>query len=643
MNLHAELAKERRARLAAERLLKLRQEELHAANAQLGKHANALTEEIVERREEAHDLREQTDQALQDLKLAKSEIHIAKRRLWDSIETIEDGFAVFDEQHELIVANTAYLSVFDDMPLVGPGVSYPQLVSIMLEEGIVDIGQDRPQQWRARMLERWHQPKPEPLVIRLWNGRFVKLLDRRSADGDTVSLALDITDTIRNQKKLERAKDRAQAANRAKSAFLARMSHELRTPMNGVVGMADLLKDTELNEEQALFVETIRSSGTALLELINDVLDFSKLEAAKFVLVAQEFSLRELAADLIRLFEPAVQTKPVDLHLSCDANLPDRYIADHGRIRQILTNLIGNAVKFTESGSVTTTITAGAPDENGRLPIEFRIVDTGIGIPADRVDYIFGEFNQVDDQKNRKYEGTGLGLAISRQLAELMGGTVAVESREGEGSIFTLTVPLQPAQASNAPAAVSEVHVSGGLTQNALANEAQTVAEDVVRKMRILAAEDNKTNRLVFEKLIKSLNVELQFAENGRQALDAWREFRPDLVFMDISMPEMDGKEATLRIRREEAEYHLPRTPVCALTAHALQGDEDEILSSGLDHYLTKPLKKDLIFDQVRKAMPQGVEPVFEGDHAAPAVQNSLLATTEPTVILPEQRHQAAE
>lgn len=644
MNVHAELAKERRARLAAERLLKLRQDELHSANAQLGKHANALTEEIVERREEAHELREQTDQALQDLQLAKSEIHIAKRRLWDSIETIEDGFAVFDENHELIVANSAYLSVFDDMPMVGPGVSYPDLVAIMLEEGIVDIGQDTAGQWRGKLLDRWSKPKPDPLVIRLWNGRFVKLIDRLSSDGDTVSLALDITDTIRNQKKLERAKERAQAANRAKSSFLARMSHELRTPMNGVVGMADLLKETDLNEEQALFVETIRSSGNALLDLINDVLDFSKLEAAKFVLVPQEFSLSELAADLVRLFEPAVQTKPVDLHLIYQAGLPDRFCADQGRIRQILTNLIGNSVKFTEKGHVTISISASGEAEVGQVPVTIAVTDTGIGIPADRIDYVFGEFNQVDDQKNRKFEGTGLGLAITRQLAELMGGAIRVASREGEGSTFTVVLPMSPAVVIDAAGQGShDIHIHGGASATDQNSTQMRPADDVVRKMRILAAEDNKTNRLVFEKLVKNLNIELKFAENGRQAWDGWRDFQPDLVFMDISMPEMDGKEATLRIRREEAEYHLPRTIICALTAHAVQGDEDEILSSGLDHYLTKPLKKDKIFDQIRQAMPTGVEPVFDEMGSQKTQKPNLLAETEPKVFLSARRQQAAE
>ena len=457
MNLNAELIRERRARLAAERMLALRQRELEEANALLGRHANALTEEVVERREEAEDLREQTDQALQDLKVAQTEIHIAKRRLWDSIETIEDGFAVFDSNDELIVANTAYLSVFDELEMVAPGVGYANLVSVMLEEGIADIGELSPADWRQMVLERWATPKPDPLTIRLWNGRFIKLIDRRSADGDTVSLALDITDTIRNQRKLERAKDRAQAASRAKSSFLARMSHELRTPMNGVVGMADLLAETGLDEEQSLFVDTIRSSGKALLELINDVLDFSKLEAAKFVLVRAEFELRQLISEVLRLFEPAVQTRPVELKCEIDDGTGERFFGDPGRIRQVLTNLIGNAVKFTEEGSVHIRVSPYYMDGEVQSGICVSVRDTGVGIPKERLDYVFGEFNQVDDEKNRKFEGTGLGLSITRQLTDLMGGQISVESEEGVGSEFVVKLPLQSIENTSAQSEGIEV------------------------------------------------------------------------------------------------------------------------------------------------------------------------------------------
>ncbi len=781
MDMLVELTKERRARLAAERLLQFRQRELHEANAKLGKHANALTEEIVEKREEAVELREQTDKALQNLEEAQTEIHIAKRRLWDSIETIEDGFAVFDEDDRMIIANSAYLAMFDDMEIVGQGISCGELVDLLIEEGIADIGASTPQAWRETMVTRWSAAQLQPKVIKLWNGEFYKMLDRRSDDGDTVSLALNITDTIKNQRELERAMERAQEGNRAKSAFLARMSHELRTPMNGVVGMADLLTDTELDQEQSLYVDTIKSSGEALLVLINDVLDFSKLEAAKLVLANDRFDLEALLVVVLRLFQPALQAKPVELILDYDVALPRLFVGDQGRIRQVLTNLIGNAVKFTESGAVTITVSGTGEQTVGPLPLRICVHDTGIGIPAEKVDYEFGEFNQVEDDKNRKFEGTGLGLAITRQLVELMGGKISVSSEQGVGSEFVLELAIdvpddldQPKDAlpdwvrasyivgeqSAAQSILLRQLSSLGPTAKAISwaefsdlqdlrrqdllvaeladvegveaaqllkaaweeagpsmliyaqgpvpelHEADTIrilrkpiirsellaavqampepepgavaavaaeaenpepingqanamtgetigstdivetspgpvvpvdAPQTARRMRILAAEDNKTNRLVFQKLVKTLDIELTFAENGREAVEKWDSTRPDLVFMDISMPDMDGKEATARIRAKEAELGLARTPIVALTAHAVSGDEDDILSAGLDYYLTKPLRKEPIFERIDCAMPDAVKPVFPVASTAPVTPAASTAGLDLTAVAPSE------
>jgi len=285
------LARERRARMAAERLLELKQAELSQANRRLAHHAQSLSDEIVEKREETEALKEEKTQVLTELEDANAAVLIAERRLWDSVETIEDGFAVFDADDVMVAANSAYLAPFDDLVAVGPGISYEELLRLAVEEGVVDIGGQDRADWQVDMLARWHGAEIAPKTIKLWNGMYIKLIDRRSGDGDCVSLALNITDTIRNEAKLKKARARAEAASRAKSAFLANMSHELRTPMNGVVGMADLLADTGLDEEQALFVETIKSSGEALLVLINDVLDYSKIEAEKLVLHPETFDL----------------------------------------------------------------------------------------------------------------------------------------------------------------------------------------------------------------------------------------------------------------------------------------------------------------------------------------------------------------
>ncbi len=758
MSLADALAQERRARLAAERLLELKQKELLAANAQLSRHALTLTDEIVEKREEveevrhvAEELRDQKERVLQDLEQAHEEVDIVQRRLWHSVETIQDGFAVFDRNDTLLVANPAYLAVFDEMECVAPGISYRDIIQILVEEGIVDTGDLDPQTWCADMLERWKSPQPKARTIKLWNNRFIKLMDRRSATGDTVSLALDITDTIRREKDLEEALLRAESANRAKSAFLAKMSHELRTPMNGVVGMADLLCETSLDEEQKLFVDTIRSSGESLLKLINDVLDFSKMEAAKLVLHKEEFDLERTLTEVLMLFQPAVKEKAVDLVVDYDMFLPTTFVGDPGRFRQILTNLIGNAVKFTSSGHVMVRA-VGLPDgDTDNYRIHVSVEDTGPGIPADMIDHIFGEFNQVEDEQNRKFEGTGLGLAITKQLVTLMGGKIWVDSEEGKGSNFGFYVPLpapktatfhldnipnwvdriimvsRPSQAariltsqlqilgadvaSRTPddfiadpetrpgdvvvidaertmqtgsRVIRAIQASGAqvpvvLMQNLQDNDdsagyqplqmvnkptgrkilinaiaafdpparatedpvpapaeqdeapvsdqgAVAVAPPAPRKMRVLAAEDNKTNRLVFSKLVRKLDVDLAFAENGVEAVEKWKERRPDILFMDISMPIMDGKEATRRIREIEASEGAARTPIVALTAHALSGDDEDILAAGLDHYLTKPLKKDAIFEQIGKAVPQDATPPFADAEAEPAQPGRLAA-----------------
>ena len=715
------LSQERRARLAAERLLDQKQNELFAANAELSKHALTLTDQIIEKREEvemgrvvADDLRGQNTQAMHDLEEAHFAIDIAERRLWDSVETVQDGFAVFDHDSKMVAANTAYLSVFDGLESMAPGVAYADVLSFMTDEGIVDTGDLTRKDWHDDLLDRWHGNDLSPKTVKLWNGQFIKLVDRRSENGDTVSLALNITDSIRRERQLEEAREKAEAANRAKSAFLAKMSHELRTPMNGVVGMADLLVDTTLDEEQRLFVDTIKTSGETLLGLINDVLDFSKMEAEKLVLRHMKFDLGQVLSEVLMLFQPAVKAKEIELIIDYDMFLPTVFTGDQGRIKQILTNLIGNAIKFTASGHVLIRVVGVEDGAPYVYRIHLTVEDTGPGIPPEMVGHIFGEFNQVEDEKNRNFEGTGLGLAITKQLVELMGGDIWVDSEVDKGSSFGFHVslpcvsgkhitaqlpdwvgrivmqskPSQTAQLFSKQLKILGAEVidvtpeafqknqdmcppdlliidrgsSEGLSlpehtgpviiiqnlQSVAVSEnrdlltrlnkpvnfqallraicdfelplphvaAEPVANAPVelRKMRILAAEDNKTNRLVFSKLVGKLNVEIEFAENGQEAVEKWQTFNPDLIFMDISMPIMDGKEATQNIREIEANGVQTRVPIVALTAHALQGDDTEFLSAGLDYYLTKPLRKPAIFERIKDAIQAGTEPVFDNE-----------------------------
>ncbi|WP_227443982.1 PAS-domain containing protein [Cognatishimia sp. F0-27] len=956
MSLADKLAEERRARLAAERLLELKQAELHRANRKLGQHALQLSHEITETRAEVAVVREEKEKVVVQLGEATEKIQIVEGQLWQALETVRDGFAMFDDQGMMELANPAYLSIFEDVETIGPGATYEHVLEILAFEGIVDPQSETPRQWQERMLARWHQPSIPNEVIRLWNGRFIKVQDRRTPKGGVVTLAVDITGLMRmwsaveeipdgfvifdsedrllmcnepfremystseealvpgtsfedilryslergqfpdavgreemwleermtahrdaareleqrlddgrwlrvyerptrdggrvglrvditqikeDQRRLQEAMIRAEEANRAKSAFLANMSHEIRTPMNGVVGMADLMQETDLTEDQRLYLDTIRSSGEALLVIINDILDYSKIEAEKLELHPEPFDLERSIHEVVMLLQPAARDKDLQLLVDFDMFMPTRFIGDPGRVRQILTNLMGNAVKFTNEGHVLVRV-VGIPTAEDKTAIHITVEDTGIGIPADKVDHVFGEFNQVEDERNRKFEGTGLGLAISRKLVELMGGEVWVESELGQGSCFGMrlmlaaeepvivdsaelpstlgrvivvdhhaanrailskqlemlglsvefsktgwelidkmtdppdllvieqdlpdmqadelvshlhrsghhlpmillsdnpgalqsrletpvhailqkpaprralftaleqiqpvtapetaapalaapevtapvpagperepaateadastlgmvepTAPAAPEPTKPAPAAPESAATAPALAAPGLASpepattnpaapasstaprqpepaaphsvpsrpvSASVAAVDVAAnaaadttaqrpvtppdtgaapgqcaagavapdKLDVLVAEDNKTNQLVFRKMAAGFDVELRFANNGIEAVQAYRDKRPDMIFMDISMPQMDGKQATREIRLLEGSG--PHVPIIAVTAHAMSGDKEAVLGAGLDDYLTKPLRKSQLGEKI--------------------------------------------
>ena len=387
---------------------------------------------------------------------------------------------------------------------------------------------------------------------------------------------------------LSQEKAAAEAATKTKSQFLANMSHELRTPMSGVLGMLDLVLLGELPTEQRDNLEVAKKSAQALLRILNDILDFSRVEAGAVTFVEEPFSLHEALRETVKQFDLEAQRKGLDLVIDIDSSTPVTVKGDEGRVRQVLINLIGNAVKFTEHGHVALRTAAGDPTVGGRRDITFTVSDSGIGIPEEMQQRLFQPFSQGDVSHTRRYGGTGLGLTISKEVVETMGGDISLTSTVGKGSTVVVTLPLREA-GTDVPAECAEM---------AAGQVPLPAAADAARR-RLLVAEDNPILQDLLKRILQQGGIESDFVSNGEDVVKDWEEGRYDMILMDVQMPVMDGFEATRAIRARE-KTRGGHIPIVALTAHAFAADRQKCLDAGMDAYVAKPIHIKDIFAVIK-------------------------------------------
>jgi len=540
---------------------------------EMGEVISAYNEMLARQASDEQSLRTANDELEARVEMRTHELSVASQQLTDAIESMSEGFALYDAQDKLILCNTTYREKIYTAPsdTLKLGMAFQDVVKQIARSGEVRRAAEDPEGWIAQRLAH-HRAPGKPLLEQRRDGTWIQITEYATADGGVVGIYSDLTELKRLSVELEDAKNVAEAANDAKSTFLATMSHEIRTPMNGVIGMSNLLLDTGLDDEQRDFTETINKSAEDLLNIINDILDFSRVDSGKLALERMPFDLRTCMEEAVDLVAVIAAEKGLDLAYEMGRDVPPMLVGDPMRLRQILLNLLNNAIKFTQKGDVVLSVVmTGKGDTADRRRLQFSVRDSGIGIPQDRMDRLFQSFSQVDASTTRRYGGTGLGLAISKRLVELMGGRIWVDSAVGKGTIFHFAVDFETADVPSP--------------------QVRNEARDGLSGRHVLIVDDNATNRRILDVQTRDWGMNPSVVSSGREAMDLLRGAgRFDVVILDLSMPDEDGLTLAARIRALPAHKDVPLIMLSSIGRN-VAGRQDEFDAIGFTSVLQKPIK----------------------------------------------------